>query len=338
MRLRQVAVVRMIRSYSGPSRSLRNIPAFSVARSLSPLRVGLCAYLSLFIFLCLFFHNSKVRTTEIVSNIHLHTYERVSSQRQCRNRDVSSYSNSTVQHPIKDATDDGQRWNSCLQYRCDWNTNHTHCDSFGPTIYNDPFNPPCCVHILRDMAAAFDAVMCKLGFEYFSSYGMLLGLVRNDKLIPWTSDNDYIATDRTLAAMYDMSPTDKKVWDDHGIHFFFDNHFHRVCVTTTFMKGELAKSWKTKSYNWNWYPLVYPYADIFVARETFVNNTSVMIDELGCAHQMEIIRPAQRRGVYQNSFQVSMPNNAEEVVKRVYGSSWRIPDAKKTPHGDTKCG
>jgi hypothetical protein len=188
------------------------------------------------------------------------------------------------------------------------------------------------------MAAAFDAVMCKLGFEYFSSYGMLLGLVRNDKLIPWTSDNDYIATDRTLAAMYDMSPTDKKVWDDHGIHFFFDNHFHRVCVTTTFMKGELAKSWKTKSYNWNWYPLVYPYADIFVARETFVNNTSVMIDERGCAHQMEIIRPAQRRGVYQNSFQVSMPNNAEEVVKRVYGSSWRIPDAKKTPHGDTKCG
>lgn len=153
---------------------------------------------------------------------------------------------------------------------------------------------------------------------------------------PWTSDNKYIATDRTLAAMYDMSPKDKKVWDDHGIHFFFDNHFHRVCVTPTFMKGRLAKLWTWKSHDW--YPLVYPYADILIARETLVNNTSVMIDQLRCAHCMENIRPAQRRGVYQNSFQVSMPNNAEEVLKHVYGSTWRIPDAKKKPHGNTRCG
>jgi hypothetical protein len=272
-----------------------------------------------------------------------HPYQPI--EQQCRPlRDVSHYSTSTVQNPIEDPYAAGRqnsKYDSCLQFKCDWNsTTNTHCDSFGPTIYTDPSNPPCCVHILRDMAAAFDAVMCKLGFEYFSSYGMLLGLVRNDKLIPWTSDNDYIATDRTLAAMYDMSPKEKKVWDDHGLAFFFDNFYHRVCVTNTFMNGDLAKLWTTSSYEW--YPLVYPYADIFVAKETSysdvnISNMSVIKDQLGCAHSMDSFRPAQRRGVYQNSFQVSMPNNAEKVLGRVYGSTWRIPDKEKRPHGDTKC-
>jgi hypothetical protein len=123
--------------------------------------------------------------------------------------------------------------------------------------------------------------------------------------------------------MYDMSVEDKKVWDDHGLSFFFDNYYHRVCVTNKFMNGKLAKLWTTRSYEW--YPLVYPYADIFIAKELSSNgnnsNMSVIKDELGCAHSMDSFRPAQRRGVYQNSFQVSMPNDAEKVLERVYGST-----------------
>ena len=263
------------------------------------------------------------------------------SQQECRPlRDVSQYSTSTVHYSQNDPSSgrDNSKYDSCLEFKCDWNST-THCDSFGPTVYNDPTKPPCCVHILRDMAAAFDEVMCKLGFEYFSSYGMLLGLVRNDKLIPWTSDNDYIATERTLAAMYDMSPEDKQVWDDHGLSFFFDNYYHRVCVTNKFMNGELAKLWTTSSYEW--YPLVYPYADIFIAKELSSTNDSnlndIIEDQLGCAHSVDSFRPVQRRGVYQNSFQVSMPNDAEKILERVYGSTWRIPDKEKGRHGDTKC-
>lgn len=271
-----------------------------------------------------------------------HPYQPL-SQEKCRPlRDVSNYSTSTVQYSIDNPSSGRQnsKYQSCLQFKCDWNsTANTHCDSFGPTIYTDPSNPPCCVHILRDMAAAFDAVMCKLGFEYFSSFGMLLGLVRNDKLIPWTSDNDYIATERTLAAMYAMSPEEKKVWDDHGLAFLFDNYYHRVCVTSTFMNGDLANLWTTSSYEW--YPLVYPYADIFVAKERSYSDVNAsnmsIIDQLECDHSMDSFRPAQRRGVYQNSFQVSMPNNAEKVLERVYGSTWRIPDKEKRPHGDTRC-
>ena len=80
---------------------------------------------------------------------------------------------------------------------------------------------------------------------------------------------------------------------------------------------------------------------MFIAREEISNmnssSTSVIVDQLGCAHPMESFRPAQRRGVYQNSFQVSMHNDAEKVLTRVYGPTWKIPDAEKRPHGDTKC-
>ena len=110
------------------------------------------------------------------------------------------------------------------------NSNAIPCDSLAPTIYNDPSNPPCCVQVLRDMAAAFDSIMCTLGFEYVTSYGTLLGLVRNDTLIPWTADNDFIITEHTLAAMYDISPEEKQVWNDHGLDFFFANFYHRVCI------------------------------------------------------------------------------------------------------------
>ena len=82
---------------------------------------------------------------------------------------------------------------------------------------------PCCVHILRDMAKAFDDVMCELGLEYFASYSMVLGLTRADKLIPWTSDNDYTATQQPISALLALSEEEKQVFTKHGISFFFDN-------------------------------------------------------------------------------------------------------------------
>jgi hypothetical protein len=36
--------------------------------------------------------------------------------------------------------------------------------------------------------------MCYLGLEYLPAFGMLLGLARSDRLIPWTSDNDYMVS------------------------------------------------------------------------------------------------------------------------------------------------
>ena len=221
--------------------------------------------------------------------------------------------------------------NQCLQYQCEWRHNHTQqCDTLEATNY-DGEDPPCCVHTLRDMAQAFDDVMCILGLEYFTSYGMLLGLIRSDRLIPWTSDNDYIATEQTISALMNLRPREKKVFDDHGLAFFYDGYYFRLCITPKFMNGKLAQKWTTHSYDW--YPMVYPYADIFIAHE----DTKHIIDELSCEHPLQRFQPAKRLVVYHNSFSVSVPHDPEAVLSAVYGRQWRKPDSTKTPHGDTKC-
>ena len=109
---------------------------------------------------------------------------------------------------------------NCLKFECDRDIDR--CDTMEPTNYEGP-TKPCCVHVLRDMAKAFDDVMCELGLEYYASYGMLLGLIRADKLIPWTSDNDYIVTKQTISALLALSEEEKQVFTKHGISFFFDN-------------------------------------------------------------------------------------------------------------------
>ena len=110
--------------------------------------------------------------------------------------------------------------NNCLKFECDRDIDR--CDTMEPTNYEGP-TKPCCVHILRDMAKAFDDVMCELGLEYYASYGMLLGLIRADKLIPWTADNDYIVTKQTISALLALSEEEKQVFTKHGISFFYDN-------------------------------------------------------------------------------------------------------------------
>ena len=131
-------------------------------------------------------------------------------------------------------------YNQCLEYQCE-RENYERCDTSDPTNYDGP-ELPCCVHILRDMAKAFDNAMCELGFEFFASYGMLLGLVRSDRLIPWTSDNDIIIDKRTMAALTTLPPEEKAVFDKHGISFFFDNFYYRVCITPSSHRASLLRS------------------------------------------------------------------------------------------------
>ena len=250
-------------------------------------------------------------------------------------RDVSRQSTVAVRLPLRDETQrDNSKYDACLQYEC---ARGDRCrDGAAPARY-DGDDPPCCLHVLRDMAAAFEAAMCELGLEYFAAYGMLIGLIRQDQLIPWTADNDYVVTEQTLAAMLDLSPEEQAVFADRGLAVFFDNYFYRICITPAFAGGALTR-WRRESHEW--YPLAHPYADIFFAREQELrddHNSSLgmhLVDQLGCAHPLTYFRPAQRRGVYGNAFRVSVPARAEEVVARVYGRDWRVPDKQKRPHGD----
>ena len=79
------------------------------------------------------------------------------------------------------------RYEGCMRFTCA-NYTQPHCqDNFAETDYKGD-NPPCCSHVLRDMIRTIDdALFDGLGLEYFAGYGTLLGLVRNDHVLPWVS-------------------------------------------------------------------------------------------------------------------------------------------------------
>lgn len=148
---------------------------------------------------------------------------------------------------------------------------------------------------MRDMAREFDKILCHLGVEIFPAFGTLLGLTRDDKLIPWTSDNDYLSSEGNLAALYAL-------WNEsearlrHGLALFWVT-FDRLCVTETFAGGELAAKWKTNE-TFPYYDDKLPYADIFSGDV----KGDAYVDERKCVVKKTDVWPTVRRPVYNGSF------------------------------------
>jgi hypothetical protein len=220
-------------------------------------------------------------------------------------------------------------YGQCLRFDCTAQCDDTTNDDV--TNYDGPA-PPCCTHVLRDMALIFDKIMCRtLGLEYFSSYGMLLGLVRDDRLIPWTADNDYVVSFAVAEEMYKY----RSVFAEEGLTFFFDDYY-KLCASPDFMDGSLARRWTTNNLwkKWAYYPDHFPYGDVFMGE---VKPDGHFVDERGCAFPVDKMRPVIRKAVYNKSFSVSVPNQFEDVISGTFGMDWRTPDASKAVHGRTLC-
>ena len=220
---------------------------------------------------------------------------------------------------------------NCFSFNC--TTNITKCDNFLPTDYNGT-EPPCCVHVLRDMSRVFDESMEKLGLDYLAQFGTLLGLKRSDKLIAWTADNDYIIPSK------DVMTTMFEQWDTKmtGLAHIFQG-INRICVTPDFAQGKLQQ--------WTLPPLLpskqnsaqlweqgYPYIDLYVGH----NISQTMYSEFpGCSHFYSDIFPTKRVLVYNNTFAQNFPANSEQLLRTSYGNDWRQPDPKHALHGSGIC-
>jgi len=109
---------------------------------------------------------------------------------------------------------------------------------------------------------------------------------------------------------------------------------YRVCAAPTFAEGKLASSWtRTTEISSKPYPFDYPYADVFVAEE----KDGYMVDQLNCAHPIEVFKPMVYKPVYNGSFHVAVPNNPQEVLAGTYGDDWETPDSGHKQHGNTRC-
>ena len=243
----------------------------------------------------------------------------------CPPRNISEFPVKSTQDKIGDK--DAKWLKHCLHFVC--NKDLLSCDNTWPTNFDGP-DPPCCIHLLRDMAREFDRIMCHLGLEYFSAYGTLLGLVREGRLIPWTIDNDYFATEQSINALYHLWNT--SLHFNHGLSFF-RSWGNRMCINPGFAQGRLARNW-TKRKQGKYDQSGVPFADLF----SLNTKKGIWEDSRKCKFQEADLWPSTRKMVYNNSFYQTFPNNANAVLTETYGESWDVPDAKKNPHGGLPCG
>jgi hypothetical protein len=227
------------------------------------------------------------------------------------------------------------RYDGCMRFMCSKATS-AHCqDHRAETVYDHPTNPPCCTHILRDMIRVTDEALGSLNLEYFAAYGTLLGLVRNDHVIPWTADNDFVMS---FAVHEELIRNRDYLRERFGLHLCKDTYL-RCCVAENFMGGQLAR-WRTKRYDKfvakrGNYIDAFPYSDFFIG--DLEPKSGQFIDERGCGYDVPVFRPMNRISVYNNTFQVNVPNDFLAVLEHEYGKNWRTPDRGRG-HGNTKCG
>lgn len=208
------------------------------------------------------------------------------------------------------------------------------CDTTLPTNY-DGTEPPCCAHILRDMARTFDEMMSKLGLEYIVGFSTLFGLVRSDKIIPCTADNDFIIFndgflndgkgDNAMVAMLDL-------WDNStGLNFVTWPWPPRLCITWAFADGKLQR-WRTTGLSTiNIWQKGYPYGDVYIMKN--LTDTFIGGEYRKCKHLYSDVFPIERRLVYNRSFALNFPKEHEQLLRRYYGLDWETPPAQKDAHG-----
>ena len=99
---------------------------------------------------------------------------------KCNTLDLTNYTHdrSSVRHDnITNNVDEAK----CMDFTCTKDIDK--CDNTFPTNYSAS-NALCCAHILRDMARIFDEEMCRIGLDYHTASGTLLGMARADCIIP----------------------------------------------------------------------------------------------------------------------------------------------------------
>jgi hypothetical protein len=247
---------------------------------------------------------------------------RSSPLQECMLRDISNQKSLGRMNTQK-------HWPHCLRFQC--MRDASKCDNTLATNFDGP-DPPCCVHILRDMARQFDRVMCYLGLEYLPALGMLLGLARSDRLIPWTMDNDFIVSTATMNAMISLWHTTSHL--EHGMSLVYDQ-IDRMCVSPSFANGRLIR-WKVNGYKSN-YIDNYPYTDFYLGDHEGEEKKLFVFTDMDCVHPASTVRPYVRRSFYNGTLWQYFPNKPDNMLTQVYGPNWRVPDPRKNQHGNAVC-
>eukprot|EP01116_Phalansterium_solitarium_P002153 TRINITY_DN12015_c0_g1_i1.p1 TRINITY_DN12015_c0_g1~~TRINITY_DN12015_c0_g1_i1.p1 ORF type:complete len:345 (+),score=60.21 TRINITY_DN12015_c0_g1_i1:156-1190(+) len=206
-------------------------------------------------------------------------------------------------------------WERCLRihYR-------TNCE--GGEGIGGP-KPPCSVDILKEMIFFLTEALEQAKITHWVSYGTLLGSVRNQSIIPWTSDVDIVVPGAEYGQMQ-AKLASVGLLEKMGYLFFYDRKYPdigRMCITDDaerylkYAKGDVVE--KADYFN------AYPYADIY---QTSVREKAGVVSVRygpGCKWHEKTIFPLTRVTLYGR--EMYAPGNYTQYLSQLYGPDWRIP-------------
>jgi len=195
---------------------------------------------------------------------------------------------------------------------------------------------PCCADLLREMLIDLVNFFTLNEFGYYATMGTLLGIVRNDYVIPWTADQDLVV-DRPDLARFRFDDCRALLQQETGLVHLFEG-VDRVCVGPSWRNGFL-KRWEDKNVSViNIYREIYHYIDLYAQTiSSGRKGTVYRIVNFPCEFSPQIMVPYEIRLVYNKTLAIALPRDANAYLDHVYGNSWKTPDTTHDRNGHNHC-
>ena len=184
---------------------------------------------------------------------------------------------------------------------------------------SDPGFVRCCVDLLQELLEASDEFLKLHNLSYYVFWGTLLGSVRNDSIIPYTSDVDLVVERADLSVLEGIER-----WNSRYYFWVENPDIGRLCLRDLQSPGSVrwGKSFSDVPVYVDFYtPLHVPDSDggktvfpvvancVFQSKLIYNDNQSATPFKIGKIKQLE----------------VPMPSQPEKLLEQIYGSGWDEP-------------
>jgi len=216
-------------------------------------------------------------------------------------------------------------WERCLRF-------HLRTDCVPGLPVNDD-EPPCILDVLQEMLFDTVSALEQSNITYFINYGTLLGAVRDQKIIPWTTDID-IVIHTNIWKRIGKKLYDSTLLDEKGYRWFHDRKYTdmaRLCIGDD--NEKYAKWTKEEIEPENYWDSGYPYVDFYQGVELKGWNYTVLAGP-PCTFKTEQIFPLMKIPI--GGRLVNAPRDPRPMLAQIYGPSWMRPPTaeERDAHGD----
>ena len=192
---------------------------------------------------------------------------------------------------------------------------------------------PCCHDVLFNMLVDLDAFFTSEGFEYYLTFGTLLGAARDGDVIPQTADVDLTVRNtewREVRAAMKRWTREQRWGPDRTYEFFYAGSsvradpikvgVARICAThASVPPREFYRSYMDDDAG------DFSYADVYA--HSFEN----------LMYMRELVDPLQKggtAGVCMRGHRFPAPCKTKWYLERIYGTGWTVPDHRI--HGNSE--